>query len=252
MWRPSRRTSLEAHVGERYGSMTYRGSFCLRAELAQQLQRRRSMTASTGFGGMMVNQLASCRAEFERSATRSPGEIGGCVADRSQRRAATCLASALGSIRSAVFRSRGVAASSYSPTSAAPSSASAAATTAASSSAPRAPVLDSGDGVVDENDLARRPCSDRGSTTPSSTLQRQSRQLVRERIRPLATRSTTAQRRSLLPRLHPRPQRHRRGRARRHHAATTCPTSAYRLGAARPALLVLRPRRRRCSTISTA
>ena len=27
MWRPSRRTALEAHVGRRYGSMTYYGSF---------------------------------------------------------------------------------------------------------------------------------------------------------------------------------------------------------------------------------
>mgnify|MGYP001484222984 CR=1 FL=1 len=109
MWRPSRRTSAEFYVGERYGTMTYRGNF------AYAPNSRSSLDISvydglTGIGGAMVNQLAALPEEFAAFRNAVTGEIGGCVAALE---GGSCFAGALGSVRSAVFRSRGVA-SSYS------------------------------------------------------------------------------------------------------------------------------------------
>jgi len=109
MWRPSRRTSLEFYVGERYGTMNYRGSFSYAPD------SRSSFNVSiydglTGIGGMMVDQLAGLPEEFDAFRNAITGEIGGCVAALE---GDSCFASALGSVRAAVFRSRGIA-SSYS------------------------------------------------------------------------------------------------------------------------------------------
>ncbi len=109
MWRPSRRTSLEAYVGERYGTMTYRGSFSYAPD------SRSSFNVAvyddvTGLGGLMVSRLAGLPAEFDAFRNAITGEIGGCVASLE---GGTCFAGSLGSLRSAVFRSRGIA-SSYS------------------------------------------------------------------------------------------------------------------------------------------
>lgn len=107
LWRPSRRTALEAFVGERYGTMTYRGS------LSYAPNSRSSLSIVvyddlTSFGGMMVNQLAGLPAEFDAFRNAITGQTGGCVAALEGN---GCLANALGSVRSAVFRSSGIAAS---------------------------------------------------------------------------------------------------------------------------------------------
>lgn len=107
LWRPSRRTSLEAHVGRRYGSTTYYGT------LAYAPDPRSSFNAVvydnvTGFGGVLVDTLAGLPAQFEAFRNPISGEIGGCVASLE---GGSCFAGALGSIQSAAFRSRGVAAS---------------------------------------------------------------------------------------------------------------------------------------------
>ncbi len=107
MWRPSRRTSLEAYVGERYGTMTYRGAL----SYAPNSRSRLSVSVYddlTSFGGMMVNQLAGLPAEFDAFRSAITGEIGGCVAALEGQ---TCVANALGSVRSVAFRSSGIAAS---------------------------------------------------------------------------------------------------------------------------------------------
>lgn len=107
VWRPSSRTTLEAHVGRRYDSTTYYGSF------AWAPDNRSSLNVSvydglSGFGGLINNALVNLPTEFD--ATRNPltGDINGCVASLDGN---NCLTGALGSIRSSVFRSRGVAAS---------------------------------------------------------------------------------------------------------------------------------------------
>ncbi len=104
MWRPSRRTALEAHFGRRYGSSTYYGSF------AYAPNARSALNISVydnigGFGGQLNRALAQLPAEFQ--AVRNPisGNVGGCVSSLSS---GSCLAGALGSVRSATFRARGV------------------------------------------------------------------------------------------------------------------------------------------------
>lgn len=109
IWRPSRRTAFEAHVGRRYGSTTYYGSF------AYAPTPNASLNVSvydnvTGFGGQINTALANLPTQFE--AVRNPlnGNIGSCVAGQGsvQSGQSTCIANALGSVRSSVFRSRGV------------------------------------------------------------------------------------------------------------------------------------------------
>lgn len=107
VWRPSSRTALEAHVGRRYDSTTYYGSF------AWAPNSRSSLNVSVydgiqGFGGQLNNALANLPTDF--TAIRNPvtGQIDGCVVSSD---GGSCLGGAFGSIRSAVFRSRGVAAS---------------------------------------------------------------------------------------------------------------------------------------------
>lgn len=115
VWRPSSRTAAEAHVGRRYDSLTYYGSF------AWAPDSRSSMGVSVydgiqGFGGTLTNALANTPTDF--AALRNPvtGQIDGCIAgpqvgSQGATQAGACLGGAFGSIRSAVFRSRGVTAS---------------------------------------------------------------------------------------------------------------------------------------------
>ncbi len=107
IWRPSRRTAFEAHVGRRYGSTTYYGSF------GYAPNSRSSLNLSvydniTGFGGQLNSALAGLPTQFEVARNPLTGDIGGCVVAQAQ---GNCLSGALGSVRSSVFRSRGVMAS---------------------------------------------------------------------------------------------------------------------------------------------
>lgn len=109
MWRPSRRTALEAHVGRRYGSTTYFGSF------AYAPSQRVTMNVSvydnmTGFGGMLNNQLAGLPTQFDGVRNPLTGDLGSCVAAgaTSGSSQGTCFGGALSSLNAAVFRGRGV------------------------------------------------------------------------------------------------------------------------------------------------
>ena len=107
MWRPSTRTSLSATVGRRYGSMTYYGNFSY-APSARSSVSVSVYDSLTSFGGVLVNNLAALPTDFE--AFRSPisGELVGCVISSEQ---GGCGLANFGSLRSAVFRNRGVTAS---------------------------------------------------------------------------------------------------------------------------------------------
>jgi hypothetical protein len=107
IWRPSRRTQLEAHVGRRYGATTWYGS------LAYAPNARSSLNVAVydnvaGFGGQLNRALAGLPAQFEVVRNPLTGDISGCVAALEQ---GSCLSGALGSLRSATFRARGVMAS---------------------------------------------------------------------------------------------------------------------------------------------
>jgi len=106
-WRPSRRTALEAHVGRRYGDMTYYGSF------GWKPSRRTSVNVSVydsiaGFGGQLNRALTSLPTDFVVQRDPVSGDINGCVATLES---GGCLTGAFAGLRSAVFRARGIQAS---------------------------------------------------------------------------------------------------------------------------------------------
>lgn len=104
IWRPSVRTTLEAHVGRRYGSTTYYGSF------GWQASRRSSVNIAVydnvvGFGGNLNNALTSLPTDFTAVRDALSGGIGNCVESLES---GSCFGNALGSVRSGTFRGRGV------------------------------------------------------------------------------------------------------------------------------------------------
>ena len=113
LWRPSRRTALEAHVGKRYGSTTYFGSF------AYAPNSRTTLNVSvydgiSGFGGRLNQALAELPTQFEGLRNPLTGGLSTCVAgvpSATGNSAGGCLNGALGSVRSATFRGRGIMAS---------------------------------------------------------------------------------------------------------------------------------------------
>ncbi len=106
LWRPSSRTSLAASVGQRYGSTTYYGNFTYSPDARSSLSVN-VYDAVSGFGGGLNNGLAGLSNDF--SAIRNPvtGNFGGLVTGAG----GPGTVGAIGSIRSAAFRGRGVNAS---------------------------------------------------------------------------------------------------------------------------------------------
>ena len=108
MWRPSDRTSLLAAVGRRYGSTTYYGT------LSYAPNQRSSLNVSVydnlnSFGGQVVGVLDDLGTDFDAFRNPISGDLGGCVIGAGEGN--NCALAQLGSIRSAVYRSRGVSAS---------------------------------------------------------------------------------------------------------------------------------------------
>ncbi|MBD3728552.1 MAG: preprotein translocase subunit YajC [Sphingomonadales bacterium] len=106
LWRPSTRTSFEAHVGKRYDSTTYYGSFAW-APTSRSAVNIAAYDGVFGYGGQLTNALAALPTDFQ--AVRNPltGDVNGCVASLE---GGSCLNGVLGSVRAATFRSRGLAA----------------------------------------------------------------------------------------------------------------------------------------------
>lgn len=103
VWRPSSRTAAEAHIGKRYDSTTYYGSF------AWAPDTRSSVNLSvydgiSGFGGRLANALASLPTDFVAIRNPVTGDLDGCVTSLE---GGNCLTGVLGSVRSAIFRGRG-------------------------------------------------------------------------------------------------------------------------------------------------
>ncbi|MGH6743972.1 preprotein translocase subunit YajC [Novosphingobium sp.] len=107
MWRPSRRTSLSAHIGRRYGSTSFGGTLAYAPDDRSQLSVGVYDSVS-GFGGQLGRALDQLPDDFV--AVRDPvtGELRGCVISLDGN---NCVSGALGSVRSAVYRGRGIAAS---------------------------------------------------------------------------------------------------------------------------------------------
>jgi hypothetical protein len=106
LWRPSTRTSLEAHVGRRYDSTTYYGSFAWAPD-SRSAFNVSAYDGITGFGGTLNRALVSLPTSFTANRNAVTGDFGGCVASL---QGGNCLTGVLGSVRSATFRGRGIAA----------------------------------------------------------------------------------------------------------------------------------------------
>ncbi len=104
MWRPSTRTALTAHVGRRYGTTSYTGTFTYTPTSNSALNIAVYDNIS-GFGGQVNRGLGNLPTDF--TAVRDPltGDLRGCVASLEGN---NCLAGTLGSVRSSTFRGRGV------------------------------------------------------------------------------------------------------------------------------------------------
>lgn len=107
LWRPSHRTSLQARVGERYGGMTYQGSFLW--------QGRDSSIAVVVFDGIdsfgrLITADVAALSGSSLNVSRNPftGDITGCAFSTTG--GGQCFNDALSGITDANFRYRGVSA----------------------------------------------------------------------------------------------------------------------------------------------
>lgn len=104
LWRPSRRTSLEARYGRRYGSDTYYGTFSYTPSERLALSLN-AYDVVTGFGSRLNDSLAGLPTSFTNSRNPLTGDIGRCTFAGTD---GLCLDDALQSVNSAAFRTRGV------------------------------------------------------------------------------------------------------------------------------------------------
>jgi hypothetical protein len=105
LWRPSRRTTLQARVGERYGGMTYQGSF-----LWQGRDSSIAIVLFDGidsFGRMVMGDVAALSgSNFDVARNPFTGDITGCAFSTAG--GGQCFNDALSGITDANFRYRGV------------------------------------------------------------------------------------------------------------------------------------------------
>jgi hypothetical protein len=106
-WKPSNRTNLEAHVGRRYGSMSYTGSFTWQPSSSSAFQVGVYDQVET-FGQQLTDSLSDLPTRFSGS-NRNPlaNNFSGCVAGGGNQTGG-CLNPALQSLSGSVYRSRGV------------------------------------------------------------------------------------------------------------------------------------------------
>jgi hypothetical protein len=106
LWRPGRRTSLEARVGRRFGSTTYIGN------LNYQPNSRTVFTISAfdtiaGFGGLLNNNLAQLPTQFDTFRNPLSGDLNNNILGNGNN---VSFNNALQSAASSIFRTQGVTA----------------------------------------------------------------------------------------------------------------------------------------------
>ncbi len=104
LWRPSSRTSLEARVGKRYGSMTYYGSFAWQTGENSGLQLGVYDEVET-FGQQLNDSLATLPTSYRFARNNLRNNASGCVFGGN---GGGCLNDAFQSVNTSVYRSRGV------------------------------------------------------------------------------------------------------------------------------------------------
>jgi hypothetical protein len=106
MWRPSRRTALEAHIGRRYGSTSVYGTFAY-APNARSALNVAVYDNVAGFGGEVRRALEDLPTDFELARNPLTGDFAGCAVTQS---GGGCVNPVLGSVAASAFRARGIAA----------------------------------------------------------------------------------------------------------------------------------------------
>lgn len=104
MWQPSRRTSLTAKVGRRYGDTIYTGSFYYRPGHATQVQVG-VYDGVSSFGRGLSSSLAALPTQFDPTRNPIDGDINSCQFGQE---AGGCFNNALSNATGAQFRSRGI------------------------------------------------------------------------------------------------------------------------------------------------
>lgn len=104
MWQPSRRTSLTARVGRRYGDTVYTGSLTYRADHATTVQVG-VYDGLSSLGRGMSGGLAALPTQFDPTRNPITGDIDDCVFGP---QGGGCLAPQFGSATAAQYRNRGV------------------------------------------------------------------------------------------------------------------------------------------------
>lgn len=107
IYRPSRRTTLEARVGRRYNSMTYVGSLSYEIGAGTGVQIG-VYDSVDSFGRGLTSAVASLPTSFNTRIDPFASQFSGCVFGTEGSAAGGCLNPMLGAIATAQFRSRGV------------------------------------------------------------------------------------------------------------------------------------------------
>lgn len=104
MWQPSRRTSLTARIGRRYGDTIYTGSFSYRADHATMVQVN-VYDGMSSFGRGLSSGLSALPTQFDPTRNPIGGEVDPCVFGEE---GGSCLNNRIGNATAAQFRNRGV------------------------------------------------------------------------------------------------------------------------------------------------
>lgn len=107
VWRPNRRTSVEAHAGKRYGTESYTGAVSYQASKSVGLQVQVYDAVQT-FGRQLRQGLATLPTGFVNARNAFAQQFNGCVFGTSGDAPGGCLNGALQSISTASYRTRGV------------------------------------------------------------------------------------------------------------------------------------------------
>ncbi len=107
IWRPNRRTSVEGHVGERYGSLSVTGTARYQASRSIVLQAALYDGIQT-FGRQLNNGLANLPTNFIETRDAFGQQFNGCVFSASGTTPGGCLNDVLQSVQTSVYRSRGL------------------------------------------------------------------------------------------------------------------------------------------------
>ncbi|WP_343525669.1 hypothetical protein [Sphingomonas sp.] len=107
IWRPNRRTSVEGHVGQRYGSLSVTGLARYQATRDLMVQAAVYDGIQT-FGRQLRNGLSNLPTDFIAERDVFAQQFNGCVFSANGTAPGGCLNDALQSVQTSVYRARGV------------------------------------------------------------------------------------------------------------------------------------------------